>query len=145
MAYSALRDNAYSKYNSLLDQTKGMETSGPASLSYNMRKGVPGSYDDLRLYPTGGSTWRKPPSDVPLQQGKFFVVQGSGVPLRSESVPVALPKNSMFVFAQNVASPACCPATHSTSTGCVCTTPQQRDLIGVYRGNNHNYPTSPPI
>ena len=34
-----------------------------------------------------------------------------------------------FMFANNVTSPACCPSTFSTSTGCVCTTRQQRDYI----------------
>jgi hypothetical protein len=35
----------------------------------------------------------------------------------------------MFMWANNVASPLCCPSTFSTSTGCVCTTQNQRDYI----------------
>tara|TARA_B100001964_G_C14027199_1_gene506611 strand:+ start:430 stop:825 length:396 start_codon:yes stop_codon:yes gene_type:complete len=112
----------------------------PANISYNMGNGVPGSYDGLVLRPKGGSTWRKPPSNVPLKKGKFFVPQGTPLPLKHEMQFMDLPKNSMFVWDKNVASPACCSATYSTSTGCVCTTKQQRDMIGQNRGNNKNYP-----
>ena len=35
----------------------------------------------------------------------------------------------MFMLANNVASPLCCPSTFSTSTGCVCTTENQRKFI----------------
>ena len=38
-----------------------------------------------------------------------------------------------FMFANNITSPACCPSTFSTSTGCVCTTKNQRDFI-IQRG-----------
>ena len=40
----------------------------------------------------------------------------------------------MFMFANNRTSPNCCPGTFSTSTGCVCTTENQRDFIAS-RGN----------
>jgi hypothetical protein len=32
----------------------------------------------------------------------------------------------MFMFAHNQSHPECCPSTYSTSTGCICTTPEQR-------------------
>ena len=51
-----------------------------------------------------------------------------------------LPKDSMFVFSRNISDPSCCPATYSTDRGCVCTTEQQRKLIGQTRGNNKNFP-----
>ena len=35
----------------------------------------------------------------------------------------------MFMLANNITSPLCCPSTFSTSTGCVCTTKNQRDFI----------------
>lgn len=111
----------------------------PAMVSYNMGKGVPGSYDGLVLKPKGGSDWRKPPSNVPLMEGKFFVPQGTPLPLKNEMQFMSLPKDSMFVFDRNVSSPSCCPSTFSTSTGCVCTTKQQRDFIGQRRGNNKNH------
>ena len=44
---------------------------------------------------------------------------------------------SLFPFTFNKSSPACCPSTFSTSTGCVCTTKAQRDFInGRGMGNN---------
>lgn len=42
--------------------------------------------------------------------------------------------NSMFMFSNNLSSPACCPSTFSTSTGCVCSTQQQRDYVAKRRG-----------
>ena len=36
---------------------------------------------------------------------------------------------NMFMFYRNKSSPNCCPSTFSTSTGCVCTTQDQRDYI----------------
>ena len=35
----------------------------------------------------------------------------------------------MFMWANNVSSPLCCPSTYSTSTGCICSTKAQRDFI----------------
>ena len=35
----------------------------------------------------------------------------------------------MFMFANNISSPLCCPSTFTTSTGCMCTTKNQRDFI----------------
>mgnify|MGYP001492916800 FL=1 len=35
----------------------------------------------------------------------------------------------MFMWANNVSSPLCCPSTYTTSTGCLCTTKNQRDFI----------------
>ena len=112
----------------------------PAKLKFSMGNGVPGSYDGIRLKPKGGSDWRHPPSNVPLSNGKFFVPQGSSLPLKNEMTFMSLPTNSMFIFQKNHAGPECCPSTFSTDRGCVCTTKQQRDMIGMQRGNNKNYP-----
>ena len=37
----------------------------------------------------------------------------------------------MFMWANNVTSPLCCPSTFSTSTGCVCSTKNQRDFVAA--------------
>ena len=37
----------------------------------------------------------------------------------------------MFMWANNITSPLCCPSTFSTSTGCVCSTKNQRDFIAA--------------
>ena len=60
-----------------------------------------GSYDGLRLKPEGGSDWRRPPSDVPLKNGKYFVPQGTPLPLKNEMTFMSLPTNSIFVFQKN--------------------------------------------
>ena len=41
---------------------------------------------------------------------------------------IGSPQN-MFMFANNRSSPNCCPSTFSTSTGCVCTTENQRKFV----------------
>ena len=69
----------------------------------------------------------------------MWVPQGTPLPLRNEMIYSELPNPSMFYFAQNYSSPACCPSTYSTDSGCVCTTPQQQNMIGQYRGNNKNH------
>lgn len=107
----------------------------PAPVKYYMGRGLPGSYDGLRLKPRGDSTWRKYPNNPPLKSNPLFVPQGAGIPLRNEEIYVDIPKDSMFYFAHNYASPACCPSSFSTSTGCLCTTPGQRDFINR-RGSN---------
>ena len=86
---------------------------GPAPVGYNMGRGV--------LEP--------------------IIYQGTPLPLKNEVVTMPLPKDSMFIFQKNQAHPSCCPASFSTSTGCICTTEQQRRLLGTTDGNNANYPS----
>lgn len=116
----------------------------PAPISYVMGRGVYGSYDGLKLRPPGVSTWRRFPNNAPMVKNPIFVPQHSGGPLANEVVPVNIPDNSMFFFAKNVSSPYCCPATYSSDQGCVCTTPWQRDYIGVERGGNKRFWCSDP-
>ena len=42
---------------------------------------------------------------------------------------------AMFRF--NRSAPECCPSTYSTSSGCVCLTPEQQNYISSNRGNNN--------
>ena len=129
-------NNTYLGNNSLL-----LTANSPAPVSYDMGRGVYGSYDNIRLIANNNDGWRHPPSNVPLLKNPYlFVPQGTPLPLKSEMVYTQLPKDSMFMFSRNQASPECCPSTFSTSTGCVCTTPKQRGYVGEDRGNNKNYP-----
>jgi hypothetical protein len=107
----------------------------PSPVNYDMGDGIVGSYSGIRLKPRGVSTWRKYPNDAPLLQGKLFTPQGAGVPLHPTNA-MEPPKNSMFLFARNIASPACCPSTYSTDRGCICSTPYQRRVVSLYRGGN---------
>jgi len=82
-----------------------------------------GTYDNITRTPEGGSTWRHPPSNVPLKND-----DGSG--LR------ALDEDHLDPLADNVAKPECCPSSYTLSTGCVCTTSAQRNYLGKRGGNN---------
>jgi len=48
---------------------------------------------------------------------------------------------SLFALAFNKSSPACCPSTYSTDTGCVCTTSQQRKYFNQRGGNRQGQVT----
>ena len=110
-----------------------------APVFYNMGKGVMGSYDNIRFKTPCKNNWRHPPCVNKLKGKNMWVPQGTPLPLRNEMIYSELPNPSMFYFAQNYSSPACCPSTYSTDSGCVCTTAQQQNMIGQYRGNNKNY------
>ena len=92
--------------------------------------------------------WRKEPCNTPLNETMGFVPQGTTVPPNQTDGPLSNDhkfypsvdgvgnKNSMFMFAYNQASPDCCPSTFSTSTGCICTTEDQRNYVNNRGGNN---------
>ena len=102
------------------------------------------------LKPDSCSDWRKAPACNKLYS-KVYVPQGSQLPLQpnfSQPITDGPPvdgdseedkRKDMFIFAYNKSSPECCPATYSTSTGCICTTKNQRDYINQ-RGNNRTLP-----
>ena len=114
---------------------------GPAPVSFNMGSGVMGSYDNLVLYNKNGG-WRKPSHNVAHPAKDPVIYQGHQLPLKSDAVTMQLPKESMFMFQKNRAHLSCCPSTYSTSTGCICTDEQQRNLVGVKRGNNKHFPSN---
>lgn len=47
---------------------------------------------------------------------------------------------SMFILANNAMSLDCCPSQYSGDLGCVCLTPEQKDMMG-HRGGNRNAPS----
>jgi len=112
----------------------------PAPVNFNMGKGVYGSYDDLRLVANNYNGWKAEPANTPLIKSDYlFVPQGTPLPLKNEMIYSQIPKDSMFVFSHNKASPQC-KSSFSTSTGQVCTTAKQQYYIGAERGNNKNFP-----
>jgi len=112
----------------------------PAPVAYEMGNGVYGSYDGIKLVANNYNRWKAEPANTPLIDSDFlFVPQGTPIPLKNEMIYSQIPKDSMFVFAKNKASPNC-KSTYSTSTGQVCTTAQQQSYIGAMRGNNKNFP-----
>ncbi len=48
----------------------------------------------------------------------------------------------MFMWANNVTSPQCCPSTFSTSTGCVCSTKNQRRFVASRENNTSGCTTT---
>jgi hypothetical protein len=69
---------------------------------------------------------------------KLAVVQGLNMPL--DKIPIVGPADNpeMFLFANNKASPDCCPSPYSTSRGCVCITENQINEVSQ-RGTNNSY------
>jgi hypothetical protein len=82
-----------------------------------------GAYDNVKLS-TGNSvsSWRSTLPDEKLMGAEF-----------------APGPDSLFMFKNNQCKPECCGASFSCDGGCVCTTPQQRQLIAS-RGGNKTQP-----
>jgi len=117
----------------------------PAPIGSRMGEGVPYSTDgfNLKYNPTEWDYLYNRPLTNPANNP--VVIQGTPVPLAYEEVRTPLPDESMFIFQKNIAHPNCCPSTFSTSQGCVCTTSQQRYLIGYTRGGNNSFPGEYPF
>ena len=67
----------------------------------------------------------------PAAQG--FRARMPNVPL--DGPPVVIDQDHLFLFTNNQCRPDCCDSTLSCDGGCVCTTPEQRDLINTRGGN----------
>ena len=92
-----------------------LENAGGAGKAY---KPI-GAFDDLRITPDNGvSSWRYTAPNEPMLGPQF------------EPGP-----DSLFIFRDNQAKPECCDASYASDTGCVCTTPQQRQYINMRGGN----------
>ena len=128
----------------LRENTYLLSINAPAPIQYSMGAGVYNSYDNIRLLPGGASSWRHMPNNVPLRTDKIVVFQGSSLPLREETRYSDIPADSMFIFANNRADIRCMDSTFSSDQGGVCTTPEQRNFIGVRRGNNKTFPGENP-
>ena len=100
-----------------------------------------GPYDGLCLKTGNTDSWMKSPDETALvpndrlytylsSQGPIKMKLSDQAALRGppvDGVPGSAEK--MFMWANNVTSPLCCPSTFSTSTGCVCSTKNQRDFV----------------
>ena len=99
-----------------------------------------GPYDGLVLTTGNEKSKYLKLNDVSLATKKdMCVYQGAELPLECNKTMysgmgpsvtgVDGDDQNMFMFYRNKSSPDCCPSTFSTSTGCVCTTQDQRDYI----------------
>jgi len=102
-----------------------------------------GPYDGICLKTGNQEYWMKSPDESALvpNDGLYTYLSSQG-PIKMKlsdqaalrGPPVDGVKGSpekMFMWANNVTSPQCCPSTFSTSTGCLCTTKNQRDFIAA--------------
>lgn len=80
-----------------------------------------GPFDGVRLESGNGvSSWR---------------YNHPNEPLAGNYPPFKLGMDNLFMFKDNKVDPSCCSSTYSSDTGCVCTTPQQRNFINQRGGN----------
>ena len=78
-----------------------------------------GAFDEVRVTPSsGGSSWRGTAPNEPLLGPAF------------QPGP-----DSLFMFKNNAVKPECCSSSYSSDTGCVCTSPDQRNYINMRGGN----------
>lgn len=125
-------------------------TTPPAAPAKELVRQVAGNmsaYDGLCLQTGNSESWMKTPSDTGLIPNDnlfaFLSSQGPLKPVFTDNNALSGPPidgqegsdKKMFMFANNRSSPNCCPSTFSTSTGCMCTTKNQRDFVSS-RGNN---------
>jgi hypothetical protein len=105
-------------------------------------------------YPDEDCKWRKKPCNVDLYK-TVGSVSPTGLEIEhkpdtshTKTLPTVTGNkedpNSLFMFAFNQSHPDCCPSTFSTSTGCVCTTKEQREHINK-RGGNRSKDIYPAI
>lgn len=114
----------------------------------NQKPDMMGPYDGLCLQTGNKQPWMKTPDETALVPNDslftYLSSQGPTKPVFSDNSALTGPPvdghpdsdKKMFMLANNRTSPNCCPSTFSTSTGCVCTTKNQRDFIAS-RGGVH--------
>ena len=107
-----------------------------------------GPYDGIKLKTGNEECWMKSPDNTALvpNDGLYSYLSSQGpikMKLSDQAALIGPPVDGvkgspekMFMLANNVSSPQCCPSTFSTSTGCVCTTDKQRDFVASRGFNN---------
>jgi len=96
-----------------------LENAGGASKAYKSM----GPFDGVGLTcPDGVSKWKCNTPDEPLNGPAF------------QPGP-----DSLFMFKNNQCKPECCPSSYACDGGCVCTSPEQRQVIAS-RGGNRTSP-----
>lgn len=98
-------------------------------------------YDGVCLQTGNTDKWMKSPDNSQLiPNDKLYTYLGNQIPLKTglsdQTVLKGPPVDGvigspqkMSMWANNVSSPLCCPSTYTTSTGCICSTKNQRDFI----------------
>jgi hypothetical protein len=111
-------------------------------VNFNMGTGVLGSYDNILLQTncsnSGYPAWRTSPCTPPVKSSLMFLPQGTPLPLKNEEIYSELPKDSIFLFSQSVASPQC-SSSYSTDRGQLCLNSETVKYVGEMRGKNKTY------
>ena len=94
-----------------------LENAGSSGLGATKVESI-GAFDNVRLAPNNTSSWRGNHPNESL--------------LGPEFTPGP---DQLFMFKNNLVKPECCDSSYSSDTGCVCTTPQQRQYINMRGGN----------
>lgn len=127
-------------------KTKEGFENAPGSTVVRQLPETMGAYDGLCLQTGNRQYWMKSPDETGLIPNdslfSYLSSQGPEKPVFSDNSALLGPPidgqqgspKKMFMFANNRSSPNCCPSTYSTSTGCVCTTKNQRDFIASRGG-----------
>jgi len=117
------------------------------SMNDSDQLGLMSNYDGVCLQTGNKDPWRLSPSNLPLSPDNgLYTIFGSTAPVKpvfSDNSGLTGPPidgqdgspKSLFMLGHNKVSPDCCPSTFSTSTGCVCSTHDQRNFV-KNRGNN---------
>ena len=112
----------------------------------NQKPDMMGPYDGLCLQTGNKQAWMKTPDETALVPNDalftYLSSQGPTKPVFTDNSSLNGPSidghpdsdKKMFMLANNRTSPNCCPSTFSTSTGCVCTTKNQRDFVASRGG-----------
>ncbi len=113
----------------------------------NQLPDIMGPYDGLCLQTGNKQPWMKTPDETALVPNDalftYLSSQGPTKPVFTDNSALTGPSvdghpdsdKKMFMLANNRTSPNCCPSTFSTSTGCVCTTKNQRDFVASRGGS----------
>ena len=125
------------------DKTEGFEN--PPNV-VQQKSDMMGPYDGLCLQTGNNQHWMKSPDETALVPNDalftYLSSQGPTKPVFTDNSSLNGPpvdghpdsEKKLFMLANNRTSPNCCPSTFSTSTGCVCTTKNQRDFIASRGG-----------
>ena len=147
-------DKCYHKtYDEVLDNKTNSDNNNNLKYISSLRprtnkvSGKMSNLDGICMSTGNKDSWMKSPSNISLNSNNgLYTVQGSNLPPKpiiSDPTSLSGPPidgvdgspNKLFMLANNKVSPDCCPSTFSTSTGCLCTTEQQRKFVNT-RGNN---------
>jgi len=89
-----------------------------SALDYTMGDGIKTSWENKKTHDSGDYT-----------SSLYKTLEGN------VGGEVPLPETEMIMFSKNKFAPECCPSVYSSSTGCVCASPEQMKYLNQRGGN----------